>query len=146
MSDATKETGADAPPQLSVSRSPLRYLYIAAGLMFVGLGALGVLLPGLPTTPFMILAAWMFSRSSARFHAWLWNHRVFGPYIRQWSRHRVIPTHAKVISVSFMVVGLGIVVYRDLPLFVTGVVALACAWGAVFVLRCPSAAPQRFEG
>lgn len=140
-----REPEADTPPERSVFKNPLRILYVVAGLLFVGLGGLGVVLPGLPTTPFMILAAWAFSRSSPRFHAWLWNHRVFGPYIQQWARHRVIPTHAKVLSVSFMTAGLGFIVYRDFPLFVTLGVAAACAWGAVFVLRCPSEAPQRIE-
>lgn len=146
MSNPADDPGGEAPPDATVVTSPLRFVYVGVGMLFVGLGALGVVLPGLPTTPFMILAAWMFSKSSARFHAWLWNHRVFGPYIRQWARHRVIPTHAKVMSLTFMTVGLGVVVYRDLPLVLTAAVGLACAWGAVFVLRCPSEAPRRIDG
>ena len=137
---------SETQPLPSIERGPLRFVFVGVGFLFVGLGALGVLLPGLPTTPFMILAAWMFSKSSPRFHAWLWNHRIFGPYIRQWSRHRVIPTHAKAVSLSFMAIGLGTAIYRGVPFLVTLVIAVACAWGAIFVLRCPSRAPERAAG
>jgi uncharacterized protein len=60
----------------------LRVLFAAAGLVLVGLGVLGILLPGLPATPFLLLAAYCFARSFPRLHEWLVTHPWFGPYIR----------------------------------------------------------------
>ncbi|MEE4236109.1 MAG: YbaN family protein [Anderseniella sp.] len=78
----------------------------AAGLLFVGLGLAGVLLPLLPTTPFLLLAAGCFARSSPAFHDWLLSHRLFGPYIRDWDRDRSIPLSAKVTAVTMMAASL----------------------------------------
>lgn len=128
-------------PPIQERTGPLRYLYLGLGFVFVGLGTLGIILPGLPTTPFMILAAWMFSKSSARFHAWLWNHRLFGPYVREWNRHRVIPIHAKILSSSFMGLGLGGMIYRGAPWPLLAATLALCAWGTWFIYRCPSRPP-----
>lgn len=129
-----------------IAQGPLRWLYVGLGFTFVGLGSLGVVLPGLPTTPFMLLAAWMFSKSSPRFHRWLWNHRVFGPYVRAWARHRVIPPRVKILATSVMLLGLGLLVYRAAPALVVGPTALLCAGGALFIWRCPSRAPSPENG
>ena len=60
----------------------LRVFFAAAGLVLVGLGVLGIVLPGLPATPFLLLAAYCFARSFPRLHDWFVSHRWFGPYIR----------------------------------------------------------------
>ena len=75
-----------------------RHLWMALGWAALGLGVLGVLVPLLPTTPFLILAAYLFSRGSERLHAWLLNHRIFGPPIENWRTHRAISTKAKARS------------------------------------------------
>lgn len=72
------------------------------GLVAVGLGLLGMFLPLLPTTPFLLLAAALFFRSSPRLYAWLLGHRTLGPYIRNFREHRAIPLHTKVVSVSLV--------------------------------------------
>ena len=82
--------------------STARYAYMAVGFFFVALGTIGVFLPVLPTTPFLIVAVWAFSKSSQRFHDWLYTHRIFGPYIQAWNRHRVIPLQAKILAITFM--------------------------------------------
>jgi uncharacterized membrane protein YbaN (DUF454 family) len=68
---------------------------ILAGFVFTGLAAAGVLLPLVPTTPFLLLAGACFARSSPRFHGWLLRNRAFGPYLGQWQRDRTIPRSAK---------------------------------------------------
>lgn len=68
----------------------LRSLYLTGGLLCVALGGIGVLLPGLPTTPFLLLASWCFSRSSPRLESALLRSRLFGPLIRDWRHHRAI--------------------------------------------------------
>lgn len=138
--DDPDHPNAAAPPAPRPSSRGLsaRPLFIGFGFLFVGLGAIGIVLPGLPTTPFMLLAAWMFSKSSPRFHAWLWNHPMFGRYVRDWSEHRVIPMHAKVLSSSFMVAGLATLVARQVPPVVLVLATGLCVWGAWFVWRRPS--------
>lgn len=80
----------------------MRILYLLLGHLAVGLGVLGVFLPLLPTTPFILLAGYFYARSCERFHQWILNHRRFGPLARQWEQHGVIPPRAKLLSVSMM--------------------------------------------
>jgi uncharacterized protein len=80
----------------------MRALYLGLGFLFVGLGILGAILPVLPTTPFMLLAAACFARASPRFYNWLLNTRAFGPLIREWRRHRSIPYRTKLWAIALM--------------------------------------------
>jgi len=76
----------------------LRGFYLVLGLTFVGLGVVGAFLPVLPTTPFMILAAACFARSSTRLENWLLGHSRFGPLLRDWRARGAIPRPAKFAS------------------------------------------------
>lgn len=76
------------------------------GWVNVGLGFAGLLLPVLPTTPFLLVALWAFAQSSQKFHDWLYTHPRFGPMLRDWRDHRVVPVKAKVLSVGMMTVSL----------------------------------------
>tara|TARA_R110000850_G_scaffold58793_5_gene136282 strand:- start:887 stop:1282 length:396 start_codon:yes stop_codon:yes gene_type:complete len=81
-----------------------RQFYLAAGLISVALGGIGVVLPLLPTVPFMILAAFCFANSSPRLEAWLVDHRVFGSHIRNWRERRAITRRGKwAATVAFAV-------------------------------------------
>ena len=75
-----------------------------AGFSSLGLGVAGIPLPLLPTTPFLLLAAFCFARSSQRWHDWLVDHKHFGPPIKDWRAHGAIPLRAKIIA-SVMMVG-----------------------------------------
>ena len=77
-------------------------LYIVLGFLFILLGILGVFLPLLPTTPFIILAAFFFSQSSERSHQWLLSNKVFGPILSSWENSRCIPYFAKLLSFSMI--------------------------------------------
>lgn len=80
-----------------------RVVLVACGLVSVGLGALGVFLPLLPTTPFVLVAAWCFARSSKRFHRWLERHPRFGPLLANWREHGAIARRVKVIALLTLV-------------------------------------------
>lgn len=73
-------------------------LYLMLGFVFVVLAVIGIFLPLLPTTPFLILAAFFFSQSSEKCHQWLLNNKVFGPILYNWENSRCIPAFAKKLS------------------------------------------------
>lgn len=96
---------------------------LALGFVATGVGIAGVILPGLPGTVFLIIGLWAFSRSSARFQMWLFNHPRFGAPLRAWHAHRVIPVRAKVAAVAMMVVSQAMV-----TVWVAGDAAMAADW------------------
>ena len=119
--------------------SAIRILYFVLGWVFFALGAVGVILPVLPTTPFMILALWAFAKSSQRFHNWLYNHPLFGPPLQKWQQHRVIPLPAKVLSISMMSLSfIYLVFYRNLQLYWLVLTAALMLYAAWFILTKPS--------
>ncbi len=88
------ETGA--PHLHTVSCPALRWTLILFGWINVGLGTLGLFLPVMPTTVFVLLALWAFAKSSPRFHRWLWTHPRFGNTIRAWQTQGVIPIQLRI--------------------------------------------------
>lgn len=92
------EVHPDPSDSLPLAPSPLvRSLWVAAGWIFLALGTIGIFLPVLPTTPFLLLTAACFARGSKRFYAWLLSNRLFGRYIRDWREHRSLPLKTKVM-------------------------------------------------
>lgn len=79
-----------------------RLLLISVGLLACGAGILGIFLPLLPTTPFLLLATWCFCQSSPRLHQWLLTHPWFGHYLKQYQEQRAIPRHAKVLALLML--------------------------------------------
>lgn len=82
----------------------VRGLLMVVGSLCVLLGIIGLFLPLMPTTPFMLLAAACYARASSRFYGWLITHRLFGPPILEWRRHRAIPYRAKQAAVLLMAI------------------------------------------
>ena len=82
-------------------------MLIAAGFVSVGLGVAGIFLPVLPTTPFLLLAAACFARSSEPFHQWLLNHRILGKYIRDYLVKKGLTLRTKITAVSFIWLSIG---------------------------------------
>ena len=119
-----------------------RPLFLVLGMTFVGLGLLGTILPVLPTTPFMILALWCFARSSQRFHRWLYDHRIFGPPLRKWDQHRVIPPIAKIASVAAMTASMiYVVLFSAAPLYAVAAMGAFIGFAACYILSKPSRGP-----
>lgn len=111
-----------------------RGVLIATGWLAVGLAALGVLLPLLPATPFLLLAAWCFSRSSPRFHQWLLYRSWFGGYLRHWQAHRALPPNTKWKAMLFTAISISIslffikIIWVRVLLFGLMLVLLAIIW------------------
>ena len=117
--------------------TPGRAAWFVLGVSALGLGALGVVLPLLPTTPFILLAAFAFSKSSDRWHRWLLGHRTFGPLIENWRAHGAINRRSKTASALAMVAVLGISALLAVPWPVFAVQALVMVAAATFILSRP---------
>lgn len=98
MSDDLPEL-PDLPPP---PPAPVRWLMLALALLSLATGIVGIFLPGLPTTVFILIAAWAAARSSPRLHAWLWRHRLFGPMLRNWANGGRVSRRAKVSATLVM--------------------------------------------
>jgi uncharacterized membrane protein YbaN (DUF454 family) len=129
----------DYSAEVRVTRSPtLRYLLIICSSLFLLLGFVGIFLPGLPTTPFVLLAAACYARSSPRFYNWLMNHRIFGPPLRQWIEYRCIPLRAKVLDLSLMALTFIPTILFFVPLLAVKIVLAGIGLGvACFILNAP---------
>ena len=98
----TDENSNDTLKQKRYTNKYLRWLLIAAGTVSILLGILGIILPLLPTTPFLLLAAASYARSSVKFYNWLINNRFFGSYIKNYREGKGIPLRVKVSAISFL--------------------------------------------
>jgi len=85
-----------------ISNKFFRYLLIISGTIFLGFGIIGIFLPILPTTPFLLLAAACYARSSKKFYDWLMNNRWFGTYIKNYREGRGVPLKVKVFTISLL--------------------------------------------
>lgn len=96
MSEAPEPTEAAPLPDLPPPPpAPVRWLLLALALISLATGIVGIFLPGLPTTVFILIAAWAAARSSPRLHAWLWRHKLFGPMLRNWADGGRVSRRAK---------------------------------------------------
>ncbi|MDH4440896.1 MAG: YbaN family protein [Rhizobium sp.] len=121
----------------------MRLLTLAAAWLLVAIGAVGVFLPLLPTTPFLILAAALFARSSPRFEQWLLDHPRYGQPLTDWRREGAISKRAKIASVSLMMASYGIVWFAGPPqLWLKLLIGAILAGCAMFVLTRPMPGSQ----
>ena len=88
-----------------------KVLFITLGAICVILGTIGIVTPVLPTTPFLLLATYLFSRSSSKMHKLLLENKVFGSYLSNYFNNKPIPVRQKVISILFVWLGLGLTFY-----------------------------------
>jgi uncharacterized membrane protein YbaN (DUF454 family) len=117
----------------------MRGLLWAGGAAALLLGAIGVVVPGLPTTPFVLLAAACFVRASPRAHGWLLKNRTFGPMLREWERHRSVSRRVKRIALTMMALTAAgsLWVLAGQP-WLQALVLVGVGIGTTVVLRLPS--------
>jgi uncharacterized membrane protein YbaN (DUF454 family) len=137
-------TPTPPPPtaaQLHRSRVVRALLWVAGSTALV-LGLIGVVLPGLPTTPFILLAAACYAKASPRLHAWLLNHRWFGAMLRDWERDHSLSRRSKTVAIVSMTVMVGASIwgFHGRPVLQAVLLATA-AVGVVVVLRIPTRRP-----
>lgn len=119
----------------------IRSLWLVAGGLSLLSGVVGIVVPLLPTTPLVLLAAWCFSRGCDRCERWLLAHPRLGPMVRQWRATRAVPGSAKRLAFVMMAVG-SIWAWWVLPVPWAWVPAGCCAVVAVWLWRLPTAVSQ----
>ncbi len=137
---AVPETTLPPTPTPRYASRMIRLGWLILGCLFVALGVIGAILPLMPTTIFLILAAGCFARSSPRLEAWLLGHPRFGPTLRAWREHGAIGRRGKVMACGGMALGYGLFLLAARPHWPLAllVAAVMVACGA-FVLTRPTA-------
>ncbi len=115
-----------------------RVLWLMVGYAALGLAIAGAALPLLPTTPFLLLAAFAFARSSPRLHRWLLTHPNFGPLIENWHRYGAISLKAKAAALFAMAAALGLSWYVGVETNLFTLQAIVMAGAAAFILSRPN--------
>lgn len=110
-------------------------LFIALGFIALTLGIVGIVLPILPTTPFFLLASFLFYKGSKRMHDWLENNRFFGGYIRNYRKYHAIKRRTKIVSIILLWVTLGVSAYLVINLYVHILLALVGIGVTIHLLR-----------
>lgn len=125
------------------TRPWMKPIYLAIGLVFLGIGIVGIALPLIPTTGPLLVAAFAFARSSDRLHDWLMNHPRFGRFIRDFQAGRGIPLRTKVVAVVAMSAAFGYSIGWVVPGIGLKLLVAAIGVGAIsYVMRQPTAVPD----
>ena len=119
-----------------------RTILISLGLLCVGLGFVGVFVPGIPTTIFLIIALWAFTKSSKKLRHWLLNHKRFGPILSNWQEHKVVPRRAKILMVVLMSLAVILFYYSLQSLILTIGLIIILVSVAIYVISLPSKVPE----
>jgi len=115
-----------------------RLFWLFAGLVFLVIGAIGIILPLLPTTPFLLLSAYCFTRSSPKMHRWLHEHKTFGPLISNWNQYGSIDGRSKMIAMIVIILTPLITVLIGVPWWALAAQIVVLALAATFVLSRPN--------
>ena len=119
-----------------------RTILISLGWLCVGLGFVGVFVPGIPTTIFLIIALWAFTKSSKKLRHWLLNHKRFGPILNNWQQHKVVPRRAKILMVVLMSLAVVLFYYSLQNLYLTIGLIIILVLVAIYVISLPSKIPE----
>ena len=118
-------------------------ILISLGWLCVGLGFLGIIVPGVPTTIFLIIALWAFTKSSEKLRHWLLHHKRFGPILNNWQKHKVVPRRAKILMVILMSSAVVLFHYSLQNLYLTIGLIIILASVAIYVISLPSETPEK---
>ena len=116
----------------------MRLIYLAIAYLALGVAFLGILLPGLPTTEFLLIAAWAAAKSSPRLHRWMLNHRLFGPPLHDWNNGRIVRLRTKLIASSMMMVAAVVLIVKISHLPSLAFCLVGMSLGAIWIWSRPS--------
>lgn len=118
-----------------------KWLLRVLGLGFIGLAYVGILLPGVPTTFFVILATYCFAKSSPKMDKWVHEHPIFGKYLTNWEEKRVYPNKGRIMMVGVMLISL-ISMYFTVPLHVVGYAGVTFILIIIWAFRYPGSVEE----
>lgn len=123
---------------MNSARNPVfRLVWLGAGFLSLFTGLVGIVLPLLPTVPFLLLAAFCFERGSERVHNWLINHNRLGRPIRDWRRYGAISRRAKTMAVVTMIIVVGLSILFSVPWYIVAIQVAVLSLVALFILTRP---------
>ncbi|MDL4841931.1 YbaN family protein [Aquibacillus rhizosphaerae] len=112
-----------------------RYILIISGTLFLVLGLLGIILPILPTTPFLLLTAYCYGKSSEKLHNWLLDNKLLGKYIKQFKKGEGIPLRAKIIIILLLWTSTSYTIFFLIPIvFVKVILCIVVIWVTYYIL------------
>lgn len=115
---------------------PKKVLFITLGTFFVGIAIVGIIIPILPTTPFLLLSAALYARSSKRFYDWLLSNRLFGKYIKNYREGRGIPVYLKIIVITLLWITISISIVFAVELLAVRILLVIIASGvSIHILK-----------
>lgn len=115
---------------------PKKVLFITLGTFFVGIAIVGIIIPILPTTPFLLLSAALYARSSKRFYDWLLSNRLFGKYIKNYREGRGIPVYLKIIVITLLWITISISIVFAAELLAVRILLVIIASGvSIHILK-----------
>ena len=115
------------------------YIYIFLGLLFLVLGFIGLLLPIIPTTPFILVSVWFFARSSKKLENWLVNHKIFGKSIRDWKEKGAISKKAKMSAIPLILFSFSATIYFSELFYLNLFLAFLGVTISTFIITRPNA-------
>ena len=118
-----------------------KVLWTTVGLLSLGMAYIGVVTPGIPYSPFVVFAAYCFSKGSERLHKWIYNHKLFGPFLTNWGEKRVFPQKMKYFMLAMMSVSL-IIMSFTVPIKGVVYTGIFMACVAVWAWRYPSSVEE----
>lgn len=121
-----------------------KFLWNCLGFLSLGMAYIGVITPGIPYSPFVVFSAYCFSKGSERMHRWLYNHKLFGPFLTNWGQKRVFPIKLKFFMLAMMSSSLVIMHYTGVAhrgVLYTGIFMF---FVAVWAWRFPSS-PEEYD-
>jgi uncharacterized membrane protein YbaN (DUF454 family) len=117
-------------------RKPIKVLLISIGTFFVGVGIVGIFVPLLPTTPFLLISAALYAKSSAGFYDWLINNKIFGQYIKNYREGKGIPLRLKIITITLLWITIGCSAVFAVDIFWVRIMLIIIAAGVmVHIIR-----------
>ena len=122
-----------------------RIILISLGWLCVGMGFIGIFVPGIPTTIFLIIALWAFTKTSKKLRYWLLHHKRFGPILTNWQEHRVVPRRAKILMVTLMILSVVLFHYSLQNLYLTTGLIIILVLVAKYVISLPSLVPDNYD-
>ena len=119
-----------------------KFLWNCLGFLSLGMAYIGVITPGIPYSPFVVFSAYCFSKGSERMHRWLYNHKLFGPFLTGWTEKRVFPLKLKFFMIAVMSSSLVIMYFTHVPTRGIVYTGIFMCFVAIWAWRFPSSADE----